>query len=163
MAERSFSFLSPKTELHVHHVNTGFCYAELASAIQSSPLGGLLKVAGVQPKGGSEGVVLEGPLAAALRRGAYWYRQPTDDQKLRVGRSWLEAVAKEFQRSRPSDSSQNTSSSGSSGPTPAETPPSPPPQPPSTPPAAQSNSTAASTPTKGSKSSRSTETATPSV
>ena len=87
--------------------------AELASAIQSSPLGGLFKAAGVQPKGGSEGIVIEGPLAALLRRGAYWYRQPTDDQKLRVGRSWLQAATKEFQRNAPQGGSANVKSSGS--------------------------------------------------
>lgn len=86
---------------------------ELASAIQSSPLGGLLDAAGVQPKGGSEGIVIEGPLAALMRRGAYWYRQPTDDQKLRVGRSWMQAAAKEFQRNAPQGRSPNGKSSGS--------------------------------------------------
>lgn len=59
------------------------------------------------PKGGSEGVVIEGPLAAVLRRGAYWYRQPTDYQKLSVGRSWLEAVASGLQSSSPEQSNSS--------------------------------------------------------
>lgn len=53
--------------------------AELADAVNGSPLGPLLGMAGVTigaPKGGfaPSGVNLGGPLGAALRRAAYWYR-----------------------------------------------------------------------------------------
>lgn len=37
----------------------------------------------------------EGPLAGALRRAAYWYRQPTGEQRLRVGAAWLEQLSQD--------------------------------------------------------------------
>eukprot|EP00252_Welwitschia_mirabilis_P007826 TRINITY_DN19544_c0_g1_i2.p1 TRINITY_DN19544_c0_g1~~TRINITY_DN19544_c0_g1_i2.p1 ORF type:complete len:434 (+),score=73.00 TRINITY_DN19544_c0_g1_i2:175-1476(+) len=33
--------------------------------------------------------ILEGPAATALRKLAYWYRMPTDEQRIKVGFSWL--------------------------------------------------------------------------
>ena len=66
------------------------------TAAPHSPTG--LQVAGVRvsPTLGGEGsgVTVEGPLAAALRRAAYLYRQPTDEQRLRVAASWVELAAK---------------------------------------------------------------------
>lgn len=44
--------------------------------------------------GDGSGVTVEGPLAAALRRVAYLYRQPTDEQRLRVASSWVQQAAK---------------------------------------------------------------------
>ncbi len=34
-------------------------------------------------------MTLEGPLAAVLRRAAYLYRQPTNEQRLNVATDWL--------------------------------------------------------------------------
>ena len=42
-----------------------------------------------------QGVTLEGPLAGAMRRAAYLYRQPTAEQRLSVGASWLQQAAAE--------------------------------------------------------------------
>jgi NADH:ubiquinone reductase (non-electrogenic) len=64
--------------------------AELAASINSTPLGSALSLAGVKLSPGSEGLVLEGPLAQLLRRGAYLYRQPTNEQRLNVAASWIE-------------------------------------------------------------------------
>jgi NADH:ubiquinone reductase (non-electrogenic) len=68
-----------------------------AAAGGAGPLGAALRAAGVRV-GGALGpaageVTLEGPLAAALRRAAYLYRQPTDAQRLRVAASWAEQAA----------------------------------------------------------------------
>jgi NADH dehydrogenase FAD-containing subunit len=67
--------------------------ASLASALTSSPLAPLLDAAGVR-LGDPGGVTLAGPLAGALRRAAYWYRQPTGGQRAAVGAEWLGAAAK---------------------------------------------------------------------
>lgn len=40
--------------------------------------------------GSSKGLTIEGPLAGVLRRGAYWYRQPTLEQRIGVGQAWLQ-------------------------------------------------------------------------
>ncbi len=64
----------------------------LADADKASPLGPLLSIAGVKLGAGGatgSGVTLEGPLAALLRRGAYLYRQPTNEQRINVAASWL--------------------------------------------------------------------------
>ncbi|GIL82756.1 hypothetical protein Vretimale_8316 [Volvox reticuliferus] len=66
----------------------------LTDAVRSSPLGPLLSAAGVRlddsaGAGGGVGVTLEGPLAALLRRSAYLYRQPTNEQRISVATSWL--------------------------------------------------------------------------
>ncbi|KXZ54885.1 hypothetical protein GPECTOR_4g957 [Gonium pectorale] len=61
--------------------------APLGDAVRSSPLGPLLSAAGVRL--GGDGATLEGPLAALLRRGAYLYRQPTNEQRLNVATAWL--------------------------------------------------------------------------
>ena len=65
----------------------------LSAAAQSGPLGELLRVAGVKVSttyaGASDGVTVEGPLAALIRRAAYLYRQPTDRQRAKVAASWL--------------------------------------------------------------------------
>jgi demethylphylloquinone reductase len=72
----------------------------LAAAARSGPLGDLLNLAGIKVGSslensgeGGAGVTLEGPLAAALRRGAYLYRQPTDQQRLKVGVTWVQLAA----------------------------------------------------------------------
>jgi NADH:ubiquinone reductase (non-electrogenic) len=62
----------------------------LQQSLQSSPLGGVLQLAGVQL---GEKVTLEGPLAAALRRAAYLYRQPTNEQRVSVAASWVAQAA----------------------------------------------------------------------
>jgi hypothetical protein len=62
----------------------------LTSAITSSPLGPLLNMVGVKLQ---QGVVLEGPLAQLLRRAAYLYRQPTNEQRLSVAASWMTQAA----------------------------------------------------------------------
>lgn len=64
--------------------------SELASSVAGSPLGSLLSLAGVKL---DRGVTLEGPLAQLLRRGAYLYRQPTNEQRLSVAASWLTQAA----------------------------------------------------------------------
>lgn len=64
--------------------------SELTASISSSPLGSALSLAGIKLSPGSEGLVLEGPLAQLLRRGAYLYRQPTNEQRLNVAASWIE-------------------------------------------------------------------------
>lgn len=71
----------------------------LTDAVKASPLGPLLAAAGVSlggpssaaaaAEGAGGGVTLEGPLAALLRRGAYLYRQPTNEQRISVASSWL--------------------------------------------------------------------------
>lgn len=64
----------------------------VSAAVQGGPVGELLRLAGVKVNttynGASDGVTLEGPLAALMRRAAYLYRQPTDQQRLRVAASW---------------------------------------------------------------------------
>ncbi|KAF8058094.1 NDC1 [Scenedesmus sp. PABB004] len=71
---------------------------ELGASIAGSPLGPLLAAAGLRlgepgGDGGGAGVTLEGPLAQLLRRAAYLYRQPTNEQRLSVAASWLQQVA----------------------------------------------------------------------
>lgn len=72
---------------------------QLSAAVQAGPLGPLLRLAGVKLSGSyagaSDGVTLEGPLAAVLRRAAYLYRQPTDQQRLRVAASWARQAVEE--------------------------------------------------------------------
>mmetsp|Transcript_12216 Transcript_12216/g.26290 ORF Transcript_12216/g.26290 Transcript_12216/m.26290 type:complete len:577 (-) Transcript_12216:557-2287(-) len=67
----------------------------IKSAVQSTPLGALLDFAGVKLEGSDaeSGVTLEGPLAAAVRRAAYLYRQPTNEQRINVAASWLQQAA----------------------------------------------------------------------
>lgn len=71
----------------------------LSTIATAGPLGQLLKAAGVRVdaslSGTTDGVTLEGPLAATLRRLAYWYRQPTGEQRARVAVSWAEQAAKQ--------------------------------------------------------------------
>ena len=71
----------------------------LSAAAQSGPLGELLRAAGVKVNttfaGASDGVTLEGPLAAVVRRAAYLYRQPTDQQRVRVAASWAGEIGKQ--------------------------------------------------------------------
>ena len=71
----------------------------ISAAAQSGPLGELLRVAGVKVNttfaGASDGVTLEGPLAQVVRRAAYLYRQPTDQQRLRVAASWAGEATKQ--------------------------------------------------------------------
>ena len=97
----------------------------LSAAAQSGALGQLLSAAGMRLNGSyggaTDGVTLEGPLAAALRRAAYLYRQPTLEQQLRVAGSWVESAAKQAQqvaaavlagRGPPTPSDGSTPSSG---------------------------------------------------
>ncbi len=44
---------------------------------------------------GEEGVTVEGPLAGAMRRAAYLYRQPTAQQQMSVGAQWLQQAAEQ--------------------------------------------------------------------
>jgi len=72
----------------------------VSAAIQTGPVGELLKFAGVSVNttyvGASDGVTVEGPLGALLRRAAYLYRQPTDMQRLNVVGSWGNLAAKQL-------------------------------------------------------------------
>lgn len=72
----------------------------VSAAIQAGPMGELLKFAGVSVNttyvGASDGVTVEGPLGALLRRAAYLYRQPTDMQRLNVVGSWGNLAAKQL-------------------------------------------------------------------
>ncbi len=75
----------------------------LSAAVQSAgPIGQLLRAAGVKLSGSyggtADGVTLEGPLAAVLRRAAYLYRQPTLEQQLRVAGGWAQNASKELRR-----------------------------------------------------------------
>lgn len=74
--------------------------ARAAAAVAASPLAPLLDAAGVRLSDPT-GVTLAGPLGAALRRAAYWYRQPTGGQRAAVGAAWLDAAAKRFGAGRP--------------------------------------------------------------
>ena len=71
----------------------------VSAALQAGPVGGLLRTAGITVQttyaGASDGVTVEGPLGALLRRAAYLYRQPTDVQRLSVLRSWTDLFAKQ--------------------------------------------------------------------
>jgi NADH:ubiquinone reductase (non-electrogenic) len=89
--------------------------AELTSSITSSPLGSALSLAGIKLGTGPEGLVLEGPLAQLLRRGAYLYRQPTNEQRLNVAASWLEQAATTAARLAAELSATRGSSSSSEG------------------------------------------------
>mmetsp|Transcript_18698 Transcript_18698/g.52551 ORF Transcript_18698/g.52551 Transcript_18698/m.52551 type:complete len:565 (+) Transcript_18698:861-2555(+) len=66
---------------------------QIGSSLQSSPLGPLLSGLGVKLGAGgnpeADGITLEGPLAAAARRAAYLYRQPTNEQRMSVAAGWL--------------------------------------------------------------------------
>eukprot|EP00198_Chlamydomonas_reinhardtii_P002633 XP_001691969.1 type-II NADH dehydrogenase [Chlamydomonas reinhardtii] len=61
------------------------------------PVPTALADAGKSSAVGDSGVTVEGPLAQLMRRGAYLYRQPTNEQRLNVATSWvklgLEAAA----------------------------------------------------------------------
>eukprot|EP00879_Flechtneria_rotunda_P005955 GHRR01006261.1.p1 GENE.GHRR01006261.1~~GHRR01006261.1.p1 ORF type:complete len:631 (+),score=240.17 GHRR01006261.1:87-1979(+) len=63
---------------------------ELTSTISNSPLGPLLNLTGIKLDEQQQGVTLEGPLAQLLRRAAYLYRQPTNEQRLNVAASWIQ-------------------------------------------------------------------------
>ncbi|CAL8467168.1 g6704 [Coccomyxa elongata] len=69
----------------------------LRQALDGGLLGSLLSVAGIKvgSNDDGQGVTLEGPLAGAMRRAAYLYRQPTAEQRLAVGASWLQQAAAE--------------------------------------------------------------------
>ena len=65
----------------------------IGSTLGSLPvLGDVLSAAGVRVAE-ADGVTIDGPLAGALRRAAYWYRQPTGEQRAAVGAEWLAAVS----------------------------------------------------------------------
>lgn len=77
--------------------------AALTSAIRATPLSGVLDLAGIQlgdedsvglgGAGAAGGVTVQGPLAALLRRAAYLYRQPTNEQRVSVALSWVQQAA----------------------------------------------------------------------
>jgi NADH dehydrogenase FAD-containing subunit len=62
------------------------------TTLQNSPLGPFLEASGIKLGGNDpeNGVTLEGPLAAVIRRAAYLYRQPTNEQRLNVATSWIQ-------------------------------------------------------------------------
>ncbi len=64
----------------------------VSAALKASPFGDILKAAGVSVNttfgGASDGITIQGPAGALLRRAAYLYRQPTDGQRLSVVSSW---------------------------------------------------------------------------
>ncbi|KIZ01897.1 NADH dehydrogenase [Monoraphidium neglectum] len=64
----------------------------VAATLKGSPLESLLGLAGVRA-GARGGVTLDGPLAQLLRRAAYLYRQPTNEQRLSVAASWVQQAA----------------------------------------------------------------------
>ena len=68
--------------------------AGVAKGIRGSPLARVARVCNVNLDNLESGLVIEGWPGGALRRLAYWYRQPTWLQKIRVGRGWADAVAK---------------------------------------------------------------------
>ena len=69
--------------------------AGIANAVRGTPLVSAGRMFGVNLGQMESGVTLEGWLGGAFRRVAYWYRQPTLNQKARVGRAWLDAFARE--------------------------------------------------------------------
>lgn len=90
--------------------------SELTASITSSPLGSALSLAGIKLSPGAEGLVLEGPLAQLLRRGAYLYRQPTNEQRLNVAASWIEqAITTAARVAAEVSASSSSGSSSSSG------------------------------------------------
>ena len=74
----------------------------VSAAIKSSPFGDILKAAGVTINttfgGASDGITIQGPAGALLRRAAYLYRQPTDGQRLSVVNSWGKLVQDRVKR-----------------------------------------------------------------
>jgi hypothetical protein len=101
--------------------------SELTASITASPLGPLLSLAGVRlgsgqqqqqssaAVGAGDGVTLEGPLAQLLRRAAYLYRQPTNEQRINVAASWMQQAADAAARLAAEVSANSSSSSSSSG------------------------------------------------
>lgn len=86
--------------------------SELTASISNTPLGSALSLAGIKLGSGPEGLVLEGPLAQLLRRGAYLYRQPTNEQRLNVAASWVEQAVTAAARLAAELSATSSSSSG---------------------------------------------------
>eukprot|EP00882_Tetradesmus_deserticola_P034832 GHRQ01040121.1.p2 GENE.GHRQ01040121.1~~GHRQ01040121.1.p2 ORF type:complete len:171 (+),score=56.40 GHRQ01040121.1:41-553(+) len=96
--------------------------SELSASITASPLGPLLSLVGFKLGSGQqqqsaavssgEGVTLEGPLAQLLRRAAYLYRQPTNEQRLNVAASWVQQAADVAARLAAEVSANSSSSSG---------------------------------------------------
>lgn len=72
-------------------------------AIRESPFLPVAKFFGLDLGGGSDlkdqRPTLEGQLAAVLRRAAYWYRQPTQEQRSRIVQSYLKKVSKSISSS----------------------------------------------------------------
>ena len=87
---------------------------ELTSSIASSPLGNLLTITGLRLGDSQQqqgGVTVEGPLAQLIRRAAYLYRQPTNEQRINVAASWLQQAADAAQRLMAESASSNTGAS----------------------------------------------------
>jgi NADH:ubiquinone reductase (non-electrogenic) len=74
----------------------------ISAALKASPFGDILKAVGVSVNttfgGASDGITIQGPAGALLRRAAYLYRQPTDGQRLSVVSSWGSLVQDRVKR-----------------------------------------------------------------
>jgi NADH:ubiquinone reductase (non-electrogenic) len=88
--------------------------ADVSAGISGSPLGSVLSLAGVKLGSGSSSLTVEGPLAQLLRRTAYLYRQPTNEQRLNVAASWLEQAVTAAARLAAEVSATGSSASSSS-------------------------------------------------
>lgn len=65
---------------------------EVSQVLQNGAIKPFIDAVGIRlaGSGSSKGLTIEGPLAGVLRRGAYWYRQPTLEQRIGVGQAWLQ-------------------------------------------------------------------------
>lgn len=76
----------------------------ISAAIKSGPVGDFLKAVGVSVEttygGASDGVTIQGPLGALLRRAAYFYRQPTDSQRLNIVSSWAQLAQQNLTKAK---------------------------------------------------------------
>ena len=74
----------------------------VSAALKASPFGDILKAVGVSVNttfgGASDGITIQGPAGALLRRAAYLYRQPTDGQRLSVVTGWGQLVQDRVKR-----------------------------------------------------------------
>ena len=76
----------------------------ISAAIKSGPVGDFLKAVGVSVEttygGASDGVTIQGTLGALLRRAAYFYRQPTDSQRLNIVSSWAQLAQQNLTKAK---------------------------------------------------------------
>eukprot|EP00798_Chlamydomonas_sp_ICE-L_P017167 gene17167-23483_t len=77
------------------HSPHGLLLDAASITFENSPLGSLLSAAGIkfEESDPDNGITLEGPVAVAVRRAAYLYRQPTNEQRFNVAASWLTQAA----------------------------------------------------------------------